>query len=371
MTDTRIKALDGFRAVAILGVLWAHTWMFLGNPSYRFVGINIAGILSFFGTGVDLFFVISGFCMYVMFTTRSNQSIDLKYSATYLKKRWLRIAPAFYVAIVVYGLLVVNFKINLFDFKYAAKNALFIRTFFKEDTQYAPHFWSLCTEGHFYVVLPLLLLGITKLSFNRCILIVISLCLLCRFFFWLNPQDEFNIINYSIPNRLIEFVAGIMAGKNYVDDNRKWYSSSLMGLLMGGLLALLGRFLLSGAWHDSDGLKGIMARVFDLPLLSIGYGLVINNTLQYRSWLSKLMETKFMTYVGKISYSMYLWHWMVAGFLCLWLKHKFHVNPFLEVNVIFILSVIVLLPISKVSYWALESFYFKKRKIVPENILPL
>ena len=57
--STRLKVLDGFRAIAVLGVLWAHIWMFFGNPSFLVFKIDVAKIVSFFGTGVDLFFVLS------------------------------------------------------------------------------------------------------------------------------------------------------------------------------------------------------------------------------------------------------------------------------------------------------------------------
>src|SRR5258708_18228201 len=133
----RIKALDGFRAIAVLGVLWAHIWMFFVNPSFKILNVDVAALMSFWGIGVDLFFVISGFCMYLMYMSQTN-GFSWRNYLEYIKRRWLRIAPAFYAAIAVYGLVTVNINFQQFDLTYATKQALFVRNYFFESTPYAP-----------------------------------------------------------------------------------------------------------------------------------------------------------------------------------------------------------------------------------------
>ena len=59
----RIEPLDGLRTCAVLGVLWAHVWMFFKNIPFPLAGVDINRLLAFGGIGVVLFFVIMGFCM--------------------------------------------------------------------------------------------------------------------------------------------------------------------------------------------------------------------------------------------------------------------------------------------------------------------
>lgn len=81
----RINAIDGLRTIAVLGVLWAHLWAFMNAPSLMLAGIDVARLLSFGGTGVDLFFVISGFCMFLMHHLKSKK-LTRTYLFGYLKK---------------------------------------------------------------------------------------------------------------------------------------------------------------------------------------------------------------------------------------------------------------------------------------------
>jgi peptidoglycan/LPS O-acetylase OafA/YrhL len=365
----RIKVIDGFRTIAVLGVLWAHIWMFAGTPSYKVIGVDIARLISFFGTGVDLFFVISGFCMYLMYVSKKTSFNSSTYFG-YLKKRWLRIAPAFYAAILMYGLFAVSFQIFRFDAWYAIKNAMFIKTFFTAPTQYAPHFWSLCTEWHFYLVLPFIVWGIHFFPFYRFVIFLLFACLIFRFFVWIPNNDPHNIINYSIPNRLIEFLMGIIAAKLFLDKKKGWIFSSVKGILIGVVIAFAGRLMMTEVMQEHTGYIGIWARTFNLPLLSFGYALALLNTLQTKTWFSALMESRLFNRIGKYSYSMYLWHWIIAEWLTIYLMKQWKTEPFLLVNMAFLIAVFILYPISAASYRIFESFYFSRRTSKQHPISP-
>jgi peptidoglycan/LPS O-acetylase OafA/YrhL len=358
----RIKVLDGFRTIAVLGVLWAHIWMFCGTPSFVIANVDFAKLISFFGTGVDLFFVISGFCMYLMYVSK-NPEFNFNYYLGYIKKRWLRIAPAFYVAVLVYGFIAVSFSFKLFNWEYALHHFLFIKNLFPEQTLYAPHFWSLCTEWHFYIVLPIIVWGINRFSFQKTIVAVILFCMVFRFIMWMQNSDDYNLVNYSILNRLIEFVMGIIAARIYTDNRQEWFLRSASGLVIGAAIAFAGRMLMTAGLQERSDVIGLLSRTFNLPLLTLGYALVIVNALKYKSLFSDFLASKVMTMIGKYSYSMYLWHWVVAELLSKYFIANFKMNGFLTVNIIFVIAVIILVPVSKLSYYLFESFYFKKRKV--------
>lgn len=146
-TQNRIAPVDGLRAVAVLGVIWVH-WAFgCGTPVWSLgkissVNLDVNRAISAIGTGVDLFFVISG-CMYLMYAQKQTK-FAWNTSATFLKKRWLRIAPNFYLAALVcaVGFLLVGKPFPWFDL---LAHASFTQTLLPHTGTLAAPFWSLAT----------------------------------------------------------------------------------------------------------------------------------------------------------------------------------------------------------------------------------
>src|SRR6476661_3187662 len=156
--DGRIRALDGLRTIAAFGVLWIHAWSFYGNPDLN-IGFDIFQLMAIGGNGVDFFFVISGFCMYLVL---SAKEITIKQYLLFLYRRFLRIAPAFYASVVVYAVLI---KLN--DPGYPMfGNVLFHFLFLNNITgnNISGPLWSIGTEWHFYMFLPFLLLAANRFS---------------------------------------------------------------------------------------------------------------------------------------------------------------------------------------------------------------
>ncbi|HEY9851394.1 MAG TPA: acyltransferase family protein [Leptolyngbyaceae cyanobacterium] len=145
----RIAPVDGLRSFAVLGVIWAHIWLFCGNPTLVLgkissISIDLHRAISMIGTRVDLFFAISGFCMYLMYA-RKQTKFEWKTYIIFLKKRWLRIAPAFYVAALACAIayLFVGKPFPWFDL---LSHATFTNIWFPNTGGLAAPFWSLATE---------------------------------------------------------------------------------------------------------------------------------------------------------------------------------------------------------------------------------
>ena len=158
----RIAPVDGLRAVAVLGVIWAHVWAFCGTPKLSIghwgsFSLDVQRVIAPVGTGVDLFFVISGFCMYLMYFRKQTEWSRGGYG-TFIKRRWLRLAPGFYTASAVCAL--APCLIGL-PFKWPAllTHLIFAHTLIPGAGYLAAPFWSLATEWHFYLILPCVLLG--------------------------------------------------------------------------------------------------------------------------------------------------------------------------------------------------------------------
>ena len=358
---SRIKPIDGLRACAVLGVLWAHIWMFFDNIPFYIKGKDINRLLSFGGIGVDLFFVISGFCMYLMYA-RKSETFSLKTYLAFFKKRWLRIAPAFYLAVVVESIIYLV-KAGVFPYETMVSHFLFLNIFF--DAQIlSPSFWSLATEWHFYLILPFLFIGLK----NRYSLVlrVLLLCALCVGFRLYNYRGNLFLSGQTISSdmiwyRFIEFGWGILAAWYYlsVEGIPRWLRGN-SGFLLSAAIALLGRGLMANELLAKFGTLAFAGRAMGEPVLTFGFALMVLNLVKSESLFEKILSSPFFQFIGKISYSFYLWHWILSSNLSFFLKHRYGSSN-LVFEISFLLSFAVLTVISWISYKWLEEPYFKKR----------
>ena len=215
-TKSRIAPLDGLRAFAVIGVMWAHTSMFFSGLPWRIGPVNIHLLFSFGGIGVDLFFVISGFCMYLMYQ-KSSGKFNTKIYGQFILKRWRRIAPAFYV-VVSFECLMILVNRGYFPINSYLTHLFFVNTFSSEHVL-SPPYWSLSTEWQFYIILPLLF--IKDINGSRKVFRIIALmmiCLLFRIYVYYQHAAEMHagltIEADKIWYRFIEFGWGMLAAKN-------------------------------------------------------------------------------------------------------------------------------------------------------------
>ena len=163
----RIKPIDGLRAFAALGVVWVHVWTFYGNPKLNLFSFDFYQFISIVGNGVDFFFVISGFCMYLM---TGNKVFSIMSYLRFIKKRFLRIAPAYYVSVIVYALFI-KFSLVNFDFFYNVINHFFFLNNITTGNTVSAPFWSIGTEWHFYMILPFLVIISKRLSVIKTVIL--------------------------------------------------------------------------------------------------------------------------------------------------------------------------------------------------------
>jgi peptidoglycan/LPS O-acetylase OafA/YrhL len=365
----RIGPIDGLRTFAVIGVIWAHVWMFFGNLPLLIAGVNVNQLLSFGGIGVDLFFVISGFCMYLM-----HEKESLHFSAgvygRFLKKRWLRIAPAFYF-IVLFECFVYLSDYHLFPWKSLVYHLLFINTF-NPDNVLSPPFWSLATEWHFYMILPLLFIAdpLKKRLVPR-VLVLIGVCMVLRslLYYRYPPLSGVTVRNDQIWYRFAEFGFGILASWFYIKKKKLWpLLEGNAGFILSFLIAYAGRLFMANEVLSHFGKMAFLARAVGEPILAFGFSLMILNLVNTASLFRRFVSARPFLFLGRISYSMYLWHWMiVVGVTGWWISRIGH--SVADQELAFILAVLLCIPVAMLSYRWLEAPYFKKRK--KTNALPV
>ncbi|WP_431214563.1 acyltransferase family protein [Puia sp. P3] len=147
----RFAGLDHLRAPAIILVFIYHYGIF-GHPD----GLSFIG--SFGWTGVDLFFVLSGFLIGGQLFAKMARQENISYGEFYFK-RFLRIVPAYLFILALY-LLFPGFK-ERSELPPTWKFLTFTQNFGLDIIHQGAfsHAWSLCIEEQFYLVLPLFIIG--------------------------------------------------------------------------------------------------------------------------------------------------------------------------------------------------------------------
>lgn len=301
--------IDGIRAIAILSVFLYHL-----NPAWLPGGF----------TGVDIFFVISGFVVSYSLWRDSDGSV-MSFLSRFYYRRIVRIYPALLVCLVASVVALVLFipdswlgranKITAIGAFFGLSNFALYRSsdgYFSEGADYNPflHTWSLAVEEQFYFLFPLLFLGWLRWSkrgprasiwANILLptLIVISMItaivLTSR-----NQPGAF----FLLPSRFWELGVGFLIFQIHSSGVRSSTSWRLLLQILGVGFCISG-FLLS----DNLGFPWPGAL---LPVLgSAGLIFASASSCGTRTWFDRLIEHPIPVLIGKMSYSLYLWHWPI------------------------------------------------------------
>ncbi len=156
----RFPLLDGVRALAALSIVLLHVGDGTGFARTNALGAFTARM----DAGVALFFVLSGFLLYRPFVAARLEARPAPSAGRYLRRRLLRIVPAFWVAMLVMGALGWISVLNGDWWRYFG----FVQNLSVETVLGGIRpAWSLCVEMSFYLVLPLWALGIARLLRGR------------------------------------------------------------------------------------------------------------------------------------------------------------------------------------------------------------
>lgn len=271
--------------------------------------------------GVDVFFVISGFVITRLLGAELREG---RWSILrFYERRVRRLFPAFFVVLLAStlaaGLLFMPPEFALYG-RSMALAAVFASNigfwteagYFDTDAHFKPllHTWSLGVEEQFYVLFPLLLIGLHRLAPGRRLgvlaaLVVGSFVLGVR---WVeqSPDSAF----YLLPARAWELgIGSLLAMMPVRACKHAWLSvgGGLLGLLMIAV-ALLGL-------SEHTPFPGIAAL---LPCLGAALVILAGSTANP---ISRALSWRPLVLVGLLSYSLYLWHWPVIVFLQQCLGH--------------------------------------------------
>jgi peptidoglycan/LPS O-acetylase OafA/YrhL len=205
----RIHSLDFLRGLAVLLVLFRHL------PNDETSGV-LHFVQSIGWTGVDLFFVLSGFLISGLLFTEFNRTGKLNVKRFWLR-RGLKIWPSYFLT---YGLAMLATAIWTGDFAILISripNYVFIQNYMDPAIRWT-HSWSIAIEEHFYFGLPLLLLLLVARRFKSLPGIALIICagvLLQRVLLYLLTDLKWANFYYPSHLRIDSLSFGVLLGYLY------------------------------------------------------------------------------------------------------------------------------------------------------------
>ncbi len=336
-----LPTLDGWRAVAILGVMAAHATDRLFIDGGAWPNEFWYGVTRYGAKGVDVFFGISGFliCSRLIEEIDARGRIDLK---GFYIRRFFRILPPYFVFLGAVSLLGAA-GVFAVTGPEVASSLLFLRNYYPVAGPagwYTGHLWSLAIEEHFYVIWPSLLAlwGLRRARWGVAILSV--------------ALAAWRVLEFRM-----QFGAGLIPELGFYGRTDVRLDALLWGCwfaLVGSLpwvKALMTRYLNGPVWMVFLAiLLACMVRQPPLALMwqSILIPLVVVGTVvRPTSVVSQVLELAPVRWVGRLSYSLYLWQQVFlvgaeAGPLPLGVSQTLPLN----IPIVFALSI--------VSYYGIE-----------------
>lgn len=283
----RLDGIQAARGIAALLVAMVHQSSMIGRDPYFQFELPFSGFFEFAGSGVDLFFVISGFIISYIYCFGDKE--DSRGVRGYFLKRLIRIYPSYWAALfLAVPMNYIYSGDNGMDFFDLLSSALLIP--YGNNMIYSPA-WTLRHEIIFYIIFSFLF-------FNRnfALLVIFGWISFIVFFGFGErlPVVFFDIL--ASPWNL-EFLAGILA----------WCLSRKIGLLSSRILLSAGIVLFSAA-AAVDFIHGPIEMPWRLPAYLVASFLIVSALGARSSANFPLRVPGALLVLGDASYSLYLTH---------------------------------------------------------------
>lgn len=289
--------IDGLRAVAVLPVILWHAGLDIFSGGF---------------VGVDVFFVISG---YLITQIIIGESVEGRFSLTrFYERRARRILPALILVMLCcipfawFWMLpdpLENFGQSVFATLFFANNILLRMTsgYWELASEFKPlvHTWSLGLEEQYYLLFPLLVIGLWRFGQTALLRVIIGISLvslaMTEIFSRIDPDANF----YLLHTRAWELLAGSICSFLLFGRPQR-HHDMLAAAGLGLILFAIFRF------DEQTPFPSLYALA---PV--VGTALVIMFA-DGRTWVARILSIRVFVGVGLISYSLYLWHQVLFAF---------------------------------------------------------
>jgi len=304
-----LPALDGVRGFAALIVVICHFYCALPIPATR-ISKALYNITDWGVTGVDLFFVLSGFLITGILLTMKGSP---RAWVNFYMRRILRIFPLYYGVLIFLTVLSLIITKNLpgltNNWWFWVYGQNIPPTFFSnqaaQDAQFplpAGHLWSLAVEEHFYLIWPVIVLTLDRKNLSRILLAIIGSAIVCRMLMW--QRFGFGIYYFTLC-RMDSLAIGSIIAVYWQDPAsvKKMVSLSKLFFLVTLVFLLPMRIFLTGT-----NMAVIQYVKYSLIATAYGAGLILILTNNVPFMAGKFFNAGWLRNFGKYSYAIYIFH---------------------------------------------------------------
>jgi peptidoglycan/LPS O-acetylase OafA/YrhL len=347
-----IKSIDGLRAIAVMGVLASH------------FGVYRTGWL-----GVQLFFVISGYLIISILLREKEADRPVSFLLKrFYYRRSLRIFPLYYFYLL---LLVLVYTIVFHNPAEIMQKIPSLMTYMYNLTRISPtfhytdmvnHLWSLCVEEQFYLMFPFIIFFVSTKNLKRLFVFILVFSPVFRVLLFqyckMNGYKDFDagdIVYVYTPSHFDAFVSGGIITLFSLDKKLKTQ-------LVFWIFTIL--FMVSGVINA--------VTMGENYFTNLGYGILVVENYQHvwsytisnfffasiilllvspqenklKKALSTVLASRPFVAVGKVSYGMYIYHWLILYFFTWYFRFPKLIN--------FTIYSCIVFAVSWVSFWMFE-----------------
>lgn len=311
------RSLDGLRALAVTSVLLYHF-------GYLDQSFEIGWI------GVQIFFVLSGYLITsILLDSKQASPTVWRFLGRFYWRRSLRIFPLYFS--YLFGVCGIYFLFRTpahlpdilpfllsYTYNYAAWwQGVTFDSFFV-------HFWSLAVEEQFYMVWPLVVFWMPRWLLQRLVVLLILLgpvfrSLVYQYLVGTHDAGTAGLLLYWASSSHIDAFATGACIPLWGLDRRQggqgaWFWSGWTVVLLAGLINLfLAEVPVSSLGYPIGGIQHGQ-HIWSYSLLNfLSLGMILYSVSSKSNWFQKAMGASLPVWIGKISYGMYVYHWVILA----------------------------------------------------------
>ncbi|NEJ46618.1 acyltransferase [Rhizobium leguminosarum] len=313
MAGKHLPELDGIRGAAVLMVVLLHTLFGIMAPGFQYqIPKPLFGLIFRGAGGVDLFFVLSGFLI-------GGILVDHRSADNYFKVFWIRraarILPVYLLLMVTYvfashigqtveapwfhAFLMVD-QLPIWSYLTFTQN-YFMAFENTGGARWVGITWSLAVEEQFYLIFPFVVFFLPKKSIMKIALAILILAPILRSYLW--ARYSFYVGYFPTPARADGLMFGVVAAYLIRSPKLQWFADRrvLLDILAGVAIVTL---MWGVQWVGESGAYSLRSALFAYAIVRI----FITDGV-YR----KILRSRFMVFMGLISYSFYMYHQAING----------------------------------------------------------
>ncbi len=327
------RGLNVLRFIAAFAVLIFHSSQWY---HYKF-DTPFKMFLHNLPVAVDFFFILSGFLIiYLLLVEKdSTKTINLK---NFYIRRFLRILPLYYLIILIaYFFLQTNHDVvNWHKFLYFWGNFWMISKNAWTLSALNP-LWSISIEEHFYLIIPFLVMVIPTKYLRYLFGLIILWAFGFRIYATLTvPDNWMTIYMHTFSQMDLLAIGGLLALYHFRKPIKFNAPVTLYLLLLIGFIILM--TLVDSKDYSNLYFASVKKYLFTIPLLFLLVFFIFNTNPTFDTF----KNNKWMNYLGKISYGIYLYNAFIIDLLdrIPWLKAHYPVKLLLDISITLIISII-------------------------------